>query len=264
MKKKTALITGGATGIGKITALQLAEKGYQLIINYRSSELEAKELAKQLEESFGTDCLLLQGDVAKQEDCIRMVHQALTRFSSIDVLIHNAGPYIHERKKLTDYSFEEWNYLLNGNLSAVFNLSKLTIPIMRKNKWGRIITMGFDRVETAPGWIYRSAFAAAKTGLASLTRTIAIEEMINGITANMVSPGDISTEWKEKTIEQAFSSDNSLTSVGRSGTGEDIARVISFLVDENSSFITGSIIPVTGGIDVLGKALKDEHNIKES
>ena len=135
---------------------------------------------------------------------------------------------------------------------------------MRKNKWGRIITMGFDRVETAPGWIYRSAFAAAKTGLASLTRTIAIEEMMNGITANMVSPGDISTEWKEKTIEQAVSSHNGLTSVGRSGTGEDIARVISFLVDENSSFITGSIIPVTGGIDVLGKALKDEHNIKES
>ena len=124
--------------------------------------------------------------------------------------------------------------------------------------------MGFDRVETAPGWIYRSAFAAAKTGLASLTRTIAIEEMMNGITANMVSPGDISTEWKEKTIEQALSSDNGLTSVGRSGTGEDIARVISFLVDENSSFITGSIIPVTGGIDVLGKALKDEQNIKES
>ncbi|MDR6998221.1 SDR family oxidoreductase [Neobacillus niacini] len=264
MKKKTALITGGATGIGKITALQLAEKGYQLIINYRNSEIEAKRLVKQLEENFGTECLLVQGDVAKQEDCLRMVNQALVKFPSIDVLIHNAGPYIHERKKLTDYSFEEWSYLLNGNLSAVFYLSKLTIPIMRKNKWGRIITMGFDRVETTPGWIYRSAFAAAKTGLASLTRTIAIEESMHGITANMVSPGDITAAWKEKLIEQSFSSEDELTTVGRPGTGEDIARVISFLVDEKSGFITGSIIPVTGGIDVLGKGLKDEHNIKES
>ena len=87
---------------------------------------------------------------------------------TVDVLVHNAGPYIHERKKLTDYSFEEWNYILQGNLSAVFYLSKLIIPSMRNQKWGRIITIGYDRVETAPGWIYRSAFAAAKTG-ASLT-----------------------------------------------------------------------------------------------
>ncbi|MED3564211.1 SDR family oxidoreductase [Bacillus xiapuensis] len=256
MKKKTALITGGATGIGKITALQLAEKGYQLIINYRNSEKEANRLAKQIEEGYGTKCRLLQGDVAKQEDCVRMINQAFGEFPSIDVLIHNAGPYIHERKSLTDYTFEEWSYLLNGNLSAVFNLSKLTIPTMRKNKWGRIITMGFDRVETAPGWIYRSAFAAAKTGLASLTRTIAIEEAANGITANMVSPGDITTAWKEKFIDQSIFSNEELAS--RPGTGEDIARVISFLVDEKSSFITGSIIPVTGGIDVLGKALRDE------
>jgi 3-oxoacyl-[acyl-carrier protein] reductase len=254
VNKKTALITGGASGIGKRTAIQLAEKGYQLVINYRNSESEALSLVKQLNEYFGTKSIAVQGDIAIEEDCDRIVRDAFSAFSTIDVLIHNAGPYIHERKKLTEYSFEEWNYLLNGNLTAVFYLSKLIIPTMRKQNWGRIITLGYDRVETAPGWIYRSAFAAAKAGLASLTRTMAIEEADFGITVNMVCPGDITSEWKEKNIEEAIDAMNG--SIGRQGTGEDIARVIAFLTDEKSDYMTGSIIPVTGGVDVLGKVKK--------
>lgn len=254
MNKKTALITGGASGIGKKTAIHLAEKGYQLVINYRNSESDALSLVKQLNEYFGTKSIAVQGDIAIEEDCDRIVRDAFSAFSTIDVLIHNAGPYIHERKKLTEYSFEEWNYLLNGNLTAVFYLSKLIIPTMRKQNWGRIITLGYDRVETAPGWVYRSAFAAAKAGLASLTRTMAIEEADFGITVNMVCPGDITSEWKEKNIEEAI--DAMHGSIGRQGTGEDIARVIAFLTDEKSDYMTGSIIPVTGGVDVLGKVKK--------
>ncbi|MEH7354465.1 SDR family oxidoreductase [Neobacillus drentensis] len=256
MNRKTALITGGATGIGKKTAIQLAENGYQLVINYRNSESEAVFLAKHLNDCFGTKNITVQGDVAHEEDCTRIVKETFKTYSSVDVLVHNAGPYIHERKKLTDYSFEEWNYLIQGNLSAVFYLSKLIIPEMRKQNWGRIITLGYDRVETAPGWINRSAFAAAKTGLASLTRTIAMEEAQHGITANMVCPGDITNEWKEKNIDASIAASHGNHSFGRQGTGEDIARVIAFLTDEKSDFITGSIIPITGGADVLGKALK--------
>ncbi|MFT9598622.1 SDR family oxidoreductase, partial [Mesobacillus sp.] len=106
-------------------------------------------------------------------------------------------------------------------------------------------------------WIYRSAFAAAKSGLASLTKTLALEEAENGITANMVCPGDITGEWKERTISESLNSLDSSVPVGRPGTGEDISRVISFLSNEDSSFITGSIIPITGGKDVLGKALRE-------
>ena len=256
MTRKTALITGGSSGIGKITAFQLAEEGYQLVINYRKSESEANSLAEILSERYGTKNLAIQGDVANRADCIRIVSQILSIYPSIDCLIHNAGPYIHDRKKMTDYTFDEWEYLVDGNLSAVFYLSKLLIPSMRKQKWGRIITLGFDRVETAPGWIYRSAFAAAKTGVASLTRTIAIEEREHGITANMVCPGDIVNEWKEKRINDTCGSQDEIPLIIRPGTGEDISRVISFLVDEKSSLITGSIIPVTGGMDVLGKINK--------
>ncbi|WP_251553771.1 SDR family oxidoreductase [Neobacillus muris] len=256
MNDKTALVTGGASGLGKRTAIYLAEQGYQLVINYRHSESEAISLAEEISNRYGTKNIAIRGDVANQEDCIRIVNETLSTYETIDVLIHNAGPYIHERKVMADYSFEEWNYLIQGNLSAVFYLSKLVIPVMRRQKWGRIITVGYDRVETAPGWVYRSAFAAAKTGLLSLTRTIAIEEAKFGITANMVCPGDITDDWKEKDIKESLEAAKDDSSVQRQGTGEDIARVIAFLLDERSDFITGGVLPVTGGADVLGKAFK--------
>lgn len=258
MKEKVALITGATSGIGKKTSFYLAQKGYQLAINYRQNAAEADILARQLRDTYNIKAACFQADIANEVDCCRMIEQVLSEFPSIDILVHNAGPYIHERKRMTEYSFEEWNYLLNGNLSSAFYLSKLVIPMMRKQKWGRIITLGFDRVETAPGWIYRSAFAAAKTGLASLTRTIALEEAEYGITANMVCPGDIVNEWKEKNIADALVASDVRVPIGRPGTGEDIARVIAFLADENSSFITGSVVPVTGGANVLGKIMKIE------
>lgn len=257
MRNKAALITGGAAGIGKKTANSLAEKGVHLVVNYRSSKEIAASLCKELTEIYGTRNVPVQGDITSFSDCEKMVVEALTAFPSIDILVHNAGPYVHERKTITDYTFEEWNYIINGNLNAVFYLSKLLLPKMRENQWGRIITIGFDRVEAASGWIYRSAFAAAKTGTASLTKSIALEEAGNGITANMVCPGDIVGDWKEKNIRDAAGISDSASPVGRPGTGEDIARVISFLADEKSDFITGSIIPVTGGKDVLGKIYQE-------
>src|SRR5699024_12559102 len=105
--------------------------------------------------------------------------------------IINAAPYQFEKKKVVDYKDEELQAMIEGNLSSVFHCAKLVIPIMRMQKFSRIITYGFQDAEQAPGWIYRSAFSAAKVGLVSLTKSIAIEEAENGITANMVSPGDI-------------------------------------------------------------------------
>lgn len=253
VKTKTALITGGATGIGKRTAIELAKQGINLVINYRSSEKEAYRLASFLSEEYGTRNTVVCGDMALQADCEKVVDEALDFSPQINILVHNAGPYKHERKSMIDYTPEEWNYITNGNLNALFYLCRRLIPRMREENWGRIITIGFDRVETAPGWIYRSAFAAAKTGLASLTKSLALEEAEFGITVNMVSPGDITNEWKEKDIRDADSMVDDESPIIRPGTGEDISRVIGFLVHEDSSFITGSIVPVTGGKDVLGK-----------
>jgi 3-oxoacyl-[acyl-carrier protein] reductase len=252
-RNRTALITGSAKGLGVRIAHELAAQGIHIALNYRSSAAEADRLRQELEERYGISVLLLQADVSRAEEAERMIDTLISSWEHLDILVLNAGPYIKKRKKLADYSLDEWHDMIEGNLSSAFYLCRATIPHMRRSKWGRIVTIGFEKAQTAPGWMYRSAFAAAKTGLVSLTRTIALEEAEHGITANMVCPGDIIGEDKEKHIADVRSLSDPDTPVGRPGTGEDIARTIAFFCSEASDFITGTVLEVTGGKDVLNK-----------
>jgi len=249
---KHAVITAGSKGIGKMVTKQFLEKGCSVTVNYRSDESRIETLKKEWE-PYMDHIQFVQGDITQKEDIVHIVNQAMEKFGRIDYLINNAGPYVFERKKLVDYNDEEWHGMIEGNLSSVFHFAKLIIPIMRKQKFGRIITYGFQDAEQAPGWIYRSAFSAAKVGLVSLTKSIAIEEAENGITANMVSPGDIVGDMKEKPIQEARKMNDENTPIGRPGTGEDIARIIAFLCDEDSDFITGSVVSATGAVEVVNR-----------
>lgn len=245
-----ALVTAGTKGIGKKVTESLLQNGYSVSANYRSDYAAAEKLKASF--SGQTDRLqILKGDVSQKQDCVNLVEEAYRTYGRIDLLVLNAGPYVFERKKLADYLDEEWHAMIDGNLNSAFYLLHRVIPIMRKQNFGRIITYGFQNAGSAPGWMYRSAYAAAKVGLAGLTKTVAIEEAEYGITANMVCPGKIVGEMKEAAIEEAQRQNEEETPVGRSGTGEDIARTIAFLCEDQSDMITGSVIEVTGGIDVL-------------
>lgn len=248
-----AVITAGSKGIGLKVTEKFLEMGCSVTVNYRSDTERVDELKKEWD-SCSDRLQFVQGDVTKKEDITTIVDQAMQRFGRIDYLINNAGPFIFERKKLVDYEDEEWYELIEGNLSSVFHFLKLTIPVMRKQQFGRIITYGFQDAEHTPGWPYRSAFSAAKAGLVSLTKSIALEEAEHGITANMVSPGDIVGDMKESSIEKARQRQDHHTPIGRSGSGEDIARVIAFLCDTDSDLITGSVTTAGGGVNVLNKA----------
>ncbi|WP_369902294.1 SDR family oxidoreductase [Bacillus manliponensis] len=245
-----ALITAGTKGLGKQVTEKMLSKGYSVTVTYRSDREAMEDLQekyKHIEERIH----FVRADVTKREDLHRVVEKAMERFGRIDFLINNAGPYVFERKKLVDYEEYEWTEMVQGNLTAVFHLLKLVVPIMRKQQFGRIINYGFQNAESAPGWMYRSAFAAAKVGLVSLTKTVAYEEAEYGITSNMVCPGDIIGEMKEATIEVARRMPDSRTPVGRSGTGEDIARTVVFLCEEDSDMITGTVIEISGAVDVI-------------
>ncbi len=226
--------------------------GYSVTINYRNDKSGIEDIVAKYSDRL-EHIHIVQGDITLKSDIERMIDEAMKRFGRIDFLINNAGPYIFERKKLVDYDDEEWHEMIDGNLTAVFHLIKKTIPIMRTQKFGRIITYGFQGADAAPGWIYRSAFSAAKVGLVSLTKTLALEEAEHGITANMVCPGNILGEMKETSIEESRKIYDSQTPIGRSGTGEDMARVVSFLCEEDSDMITGSILEVTGGLNVINR-----------
>ncbi|PEZ10537.1 3-oxoacyl-ACP reductase [Bacillus sp. AFS018417] len=245
-----ALITAGTKGLGKQVTEKLLDKGYSVTVTYRS-DIQAMEKLQQQYKHLAHRMQFVQADVTKQEDLHKVVIKAMERFGRIDFLINNAGPYVFKRKKLVEYKDDEWNEMIHGNLTAVFHLLKLVVPIMRQQKFGRIVNYGFQGADSAPGWMYRSAFAAAKVGLVSLTKTIAYEEAEYGITSNMICPGDIIGDMKEATIAMARTLPDHRTPIGRSGTGEDIARAISFLCEEDSDMITGTIIEVTGAVDVI-------------
>nr|WP_152600717.1 SDR family oxidoreductase [Pontibacillus yanchengensis] len=247
-----AIITAGSKGLGRKVAEDFLNKGYSVTVTYRQDKEKAETLFTQYP-TYTDRIQCVQADVTNQNDLSNLVEEVMKRFGRIDVLVNNAGPYIFQRKKVMDYSEEEWNDMIRGNLDAVFHLLKKVIPVMREQQFGRIITYGFQDASSAPGWMYRGAFAAAKTGLVSLTKTIAYEEAENGITVNMISPGKIEGELKEGTIDQSRKHTDPNTPVGRPGSGEDISRSILFLCDTESDMVTGTVLEVTGGVDVIHK-----------
>lgn len=251
-KMKHAVITAGHKGLGKKVTEQFLQNGCTVTVNYRSDDKRVEHLREEWNQ-YKERLQFVRGDITEKETITALVERAMERFGRIDYLINNAGPYIAAHKKLADYEESEWDRLISGNLSAVFRFAKLVLPIMRKQEFGRIITYGFQDAEQAPGWMYRSAFSAAKVGLVSLTKTIAIEEAEHGITANMVSPGDITGEMKEAGIQAVRNIHDGKTPIGRPGTGEDIARIINFLCQEDSDLVTGSVISASGGVHVVNK-----------
>ncbi|MDB5055352.1 MAG: 3-ketoacyl-ACP reductase [Bacilli bacterium] len=249
-ERKAALITGSAKGLGKMTALALAEQGCDIVINYVNSRKEAEQLQKTILQ-MGVRCLIYKADITRSEEVQRMVDTVEHEWGGIDILINNAGPFIRERRLFADYQTEEIRYLMTGNLLGVIELDHMVLPAMRAKRWGRVIHFGFGHATEARGWPHRAVYAAAKVGLVSFTKTLAVEEAAYGITVNMICPGDIRGLNKEKLIHEVEHVLDQEAPRGRPGTGEDIARVIAFLCLAQSDFITGNIMEISGGLDPI-------------
>jgi len=249
LKGKKALITGSAKGLGKRTAIELASLGCNIMIHYMESKQEALEVQKQLLD-LGVDARVVQADIAKPEGINKLV-AGVEAWGGVDILVNNAGPFVRERKLFQQYDEELITSLVQGNLLSVMLLNHRLLPYMREKCWGRIIHFGFGHANEARAWPQRAVYAAAKTALVSFTKSLAVEEAPHGITVNLIGPGDIKGSYKEKSIHEVINDWDGETPIGRPGTGEDVARVISFLCDEKSSYLTGNIIDVTGGFDPI-------------
>ncbi|MFD2761846.1 SDR family oxidoreductase [Lentibacillus juripiscarius] len=247
-----ALITAGTSGLGRQVTEKFLEAGHRVTATYYRNTEKAQTVEQELAQ-YGQMLLIEQADVTNKQDIKTLHDKAVAVHGGIDYLINNAGPFVFERKKLLDYSEDEWHDLMNGNLDAVFYLLKLTVPHMRNQHFGRIVNYGFQGANNASGWLYRSAFAAAKSGLVSLTKTVAFEEAPYQITSNMVCPGNITGNMKEAGIADSRRVHDETTPIGRPGTGEDIARTIMYLCEQDSDMITGAIMEITGGLDVINR-----------
>ncbi len=151
--------------------------------------------------------------------------------------------------------------MVMGNLSSVFYLLKSIIPLMREQQYGRVVAFGFQNASDAPAWQDHGPFAAAKVGLVSLIKTLALEEARHGITANVICPGIILPDMKTATIKEASLQTKHRTPFGRSVTGEDIARAVAYLCDEYSQMVTGSVLDLTGAVDVINRFRPSFDNI---
>ncbi len=240
LQGRVALVTGSSRGIGRGLALRLAKEGADVVINYLSSKEEAERASNEVR-SQGRKCTVIQADVTNQAQVHRMIDKIAEEYGRLDILINNAGRFFY--KTVADMTREEWLSVLDVNLNGTFYCSNAAIPLMRKHKWGRIINIGATEGvigRASPG---AAAYAAAKSGMIALTRSLALEEGDNGITANVVTPGIVNLEM---TFEEATGKNPELP-LGRVCTVDDIAEAVLFLASSRASYITGATITVSGG-----------------
>ncbi len=257
MHGHVVFVTGGTRGIGAAICRSFAEQGACVAAGYGGNAARAQELLDELEQ-HGTQASIHQGNVGSAEDCRRTVDEVLERHGRLDVLVNNAGITIDKTVlKMTD---EDWYKVLAVNLSGAFFMSKAVLPHMIDRGSGRIINI--SSIIGATGNIGQANYAASKSGLFGLTKTLAREACYYlakagkltedglGITVNTVAPGFIATEMLEHIPEKVLEKIKAQIPVGRLGRPDEIARVVHFLASDLSSFVTGAVWPVNGGQDM--------------
>jgi len=249
--ERVAIITGGSYGIGKACAVALAESGIHIVILSRKPEeglLAVQDLNK-----FGIKALHIETDVSNKQQVQESVSQILTEFDGIDIFVNNAG-IVSPLKYFFDQSDEDWDLILRVHLYGTFYMMKEVVPIMMRKKYGRIVNISSTAAYS--GSCGRANYVAAKSGIEGLTLTAAKELAEFGITVNAVRPGFTVTALTEARGYD-FDALAKMIPRRRVGTVEDTARVVQFLVADESDFITGQIISVDGGLSLSGAGIKN-------
>jgi 3-oxoacyl-[acyl-carrier protein] reductase len=239
---KVALVTGAAQGIGKSIALLLARNGAHIVVSDINLE-RAEETAKEIM-AIGPRVLALKVNVASLEEVERMVASVLETLGRIDILVNNAG--ITRDRLILRMTEEDWDAVLNVNLKGTFNCTKVVVRHMAKQKSGKIVSIA--SVVGEMGNAGQGNYAASKAGVIGFTKSIAREFAQRGININAVAPGYIETPMTDAIPETAKEEWKKWIPMQRLGRAEDVAEAVLFLVSEASSYITGQVLNVNGGI----------------
>jgi len=243
LKDQVVVITGGAQGIGKSIATLFASEGAKLVLS-DIDEATVQATAAQIGKEKNVETLGVKGNVSQITDCEKLVEASLDKFSRIDILINNAG--ITRDNLLMRMSDDEWDSVIAVNLKGVFNCTKAAIRPMMKARKGRIVNIA--SVVGQMGNAGQANYSASKGGVISLTKTCAREFASRNILVNAIAPGFIRTRMTEALTEDQKKKLLDLIPLGRLGEPEDIAKVALFLCSEESSYITGHVVSVNGGM----------------
>ncbi len=247
MKKaeKTAIITGAARGIGRAVAVSMYRQGYNVVVGYAGND-EAAEETKKLcyEYPDGGSVVTVKGDVSKEETAKKLLDAALEINGRVDVLVNNAG--ITKDNLLARMEEEDFDRVVDVNLKGAFLLSQKVLRPMMKQRYGRIINI--SSVVGLHGNAGQVNYSASKAGLIGMTKSIAKEIAARNITANAIAPGMIETDMTGVLSDKVKAEINASIPAKKMGTPEDIANAVLFLADEKSSYITGQVLSVDGGM----------------
>ena len=243
MESKVALITGASRGIGKAIALELADNGFNIVINYRSVNDELEELKKEIE-GKNVECFLVYGDVSKFEDCENMIKQTIEKFGQIDVLVNNAG--ITKDGLIMRMSKEDFESVIDINLVGTFNVTRNVIPYMMKKRSGRIINL--SSVVGVSGNAGQTNYAASKAGVIGFTKSLAKEVASRNILVNAIAPGFIQTDMTNVLSDNVKEAILNQIPLKRMGEAKEIAKLVKFLSSDDCKYITGQVINIDGGM----------------
>lgn len=243
LKDKNSLVTGGSRGIGKSIALKLAELGSNVAITYSRSAEAAEEVVQEMK-AFGVKSIALQADAVDFARADEVVTEIVNEWGSLDILVNNAG--ITKDNLLLRMDEQAWDDVLDTNLKSVFNYSKAVAKPMMRARSGSIINI--SSVVGLSGNAGQSNYAASKAGMIGFTKSFAKELASRNIRANVIAPGYITTEMTGSLDEKLLESIRTETPLGRAGEPEEIANSVAFLASDLSSYITGEVIRVDGGM----------------
>ena len=243
LQGKVCLVTGGSRGIGRAIVQAMANAGADVAFTYQSSKEQAEALAQSLSGNC-VRCRAYQANVASPEEMQRVVKQVISEFGHITILVNNAG--ITRDKSFLKMTNDMWNDVIRVDLDGVFYTTQVVLQDMVETGWGRIINISSIVGQT--GNFGQANYAAAKGAIISFTESLARELARKGITVNAVAPGFIETDMVKAMPEAALNQVKAMTPMGRLGKPEEIADAVVFLASPRSSYVTGQVLAVNGGM----------------
>lgn len=243
LANRIAVVTGASRGIGRAIALELAQRGAAVVINYHASAQAAEDVAAQIN-AAGGKAAVFQADVADFQQSQALIKFAIETFGGLDILVNNAG--ITRDNLILRMTEEDWDIVQNTNLKSTFNCSKAAVRHMLRKNYGRIINI--TSVAGQMGNAGQVNYSASKAGQIGFTKALAREVAARSITVNAIAAGYIETDIWAKVPEEARQNILNLIPLGRKGTAEEIAYAVAFLASQQAAYITGQILAVDGGM----------------
>jgi len=242
LEGRIALVTGSGQGIGRATAIRLAQAGADIVVNYRSNTAAALETRASIEALYRR-CIVVQADVSQEEEVTRLFSEASEQLGPITILVNNAGTT--RDKLIVQMSLNDFEHVMDSNVRSAFLCTRAVLRGMMKARWGRIVNVA--SVAGLLGPAGQANYAASKAAIVALTLSTAREMASRTITVNAVAPGFIPTELTSTLTEQQRKFVIDAAPLGRPGTVEEVAAAIGFLCSPEAGFITGQVLSVDGG-----------------